>query len=99
MSEAGLFYAKAKAVDVWHKGDERGLDAWVEGLVPREDEVVVRKKYPSGFFGTDLATRLRLLGVDTVVICGVSTSGCIRATALDAMQNGFRPMVRTSFLA
>ena len=93
MSEAGLFYLKAKALDVWLKGDNRRYDAWVDGLVPAEGEVVIAKKYASAFFGTDLATRLRLLGVDTLVICGVSTSGCIRATSLDAMQHGFRPMV------
>jgi nicotinamidase-related amidase len=93
MSEAGLFYLKAKALDVWQKGDTRGYDAWVDGLVPKDGEVVISKKYASAFFGTDLATRLRVLGVDTVVICGVSTSGCVRATSLDAMQNGFRPMV------
>lgn len=93
MSEAGLFYLKAKALDVWLVGDTRGLDAWVDGLVPGEGEIVIAKKYASSFFGTDLATRLRVLDVDTLVICGVSTSGCVRATALDAMQNGFRPMV------
>ena len=93
MSEAGLFYLKAKALDVWLKGDARGYDAWVQGLVPAEEEVVIAKKYASAFFGTDLATKLRILGVDNVVICGVSTSGCVRATSLDAMQNGFRPMV------
>ena len=93
MAEAGLFYLKAKALDVWQKGDNRGYDAWVGGLVPREGESVLVKKYASAFFGTDLSTRLRVLGVDTLVICGVSTSGCVRATSLDAMQNGFRPMV------
>ncbi len=97
MFEAGLFYVKAKALDVWRVGDERGYDAWVEGLVPDlgRGEIVVPKKYASGFFGTDLSTRLRVLGCDTVVICGVSTSGCVRATSLDALQNGLRPMVST----
>lgn len=93
MSEAGLFYLKAKALDVWLKGDKRGYDAWVDGLVPADGEVVIAKKYASAFFGTDFATRLRITSTDTIVICGVSTSGCVRATSLDAMQNGFRPMV------
>lgn len=57
-----------------------------------EDSVLV-KKYASCFFGTDLASRLNAARVDTVVICGVTTSGCIRATAVDAIQNGFRPIV------
>ena len=70
----------------------------MEGLEPRVggqccDEWVVKKKYPSAFFGTTLATDLYTRGVDTVVVCGVSTSGCVRASVLDAMCYGFRPMV------
>lgn len=102
MRDAGLFWAKARALDVFRAGDPRGLGGWVDDeLTPREGggagagagETVVRKKYASGFFGTKLASELACLGADTVVICGVSTSGCVRATALDAMQNGYRPMV------
>lgn len=101
MRDAGLFWAKARALDVFRTGDPRGLGGWVDDeLTPREGdgagagaETVVRKKYASGFFGTTLASELACLGADTVVICGVSTSGCVRATALDAMQNGYRPMV------
>ena len=98
MKDAGLFWSKTKALDVWKVGDGRGLDESVEGLEPivvdvGGDEWVVKKKYPSAFFGTTLATDLYLKGVDTVVVCGVSTSGCVRATVLDAMCHGFRPMV------
>ena len=85
MKDAGLFYTKAKALSVWQKGDQRGLDGWVEGLVPIEQDVVVVKQYASAFFGTSLASTLRTMNVDTLVICGVSTSGCVRATALDAI--------------
>lgn len=94
MADAGLMYTKAKALTVWQKGDARGFDSYVEGLVPEEEESIVVKKMPSAFFGTTLAADLQLLNVDTLVICGVSTSGCVRATTLDAMQHGFRPMVR-----
>lgn len=80
-------------LDLWTEGDERGWSEWVEGLVPEEGETVFSKKYASAFFGTDLKGVLEEMGVDTLVICGVSTSGCVRATTLDAMQNGFRPMV------
>lgn len=59
----------------------------------RPDEPLVYRRYPSGFFGTDLATRLTVRGVDTVVTVGCTTSGCIRATVVDAMQYGFRPVV------
>ncbi|EXJ84723.1 hypothetical protein A1O3_05394 [Capronia epimyces CBS 606.96] len=93
MADAGLYWKKAKALNVWLKGDPRGLADYLEGLEPAEDDVVVVKKYPSAFFGTCLLSELQLLNVDTLVICGVSTSGCVRATTLDAMQHGFRPMV------
>lgn len=94
MRDAGLFWRKAKSLDVFRAGDPRGLGGWVdEELTPAAGEVVVAKKYASGFFGTTLASELACLGADTVVVVGVSTSGCVRATALDAMQHGFRPMV------
>jgi maleamate amidohydrolase len=51
------------------------------------------KKYASCFFGTDLLSRLVAHGIDTVLIAGCTTSGCVRGTAVDAVQNGFRPMV------
>ncbi|KAL4944303.1 Isochorismatase-like protein [Aspergillus oleicola] len=94
MSDAGLFWNKAKVLDVWYVGDERGLAGDLEGLVPDEKggEVVVKKKFASAFFGTGLDLKLKELDIDTLVICGVSTSGCVRATTLDAMQYGFRPM-------
>ncbi|OIW32647.1 putative N-carbamoylsarcosine amidase [Coniochaeta ligniaria NRRL 30616] len=96
MADAGLFWRKAKVLDVWKADDTRGLAACLDGLEPAEEDTVVVKKYASAFFGTTLAGSLQLLNVDTVVICGVSTSGCVRATTLDAMQHGFRPMVVAS---
>ncbi|KAI1261964.1 putative N-carbamoylsarcosine amidase [Xylariaceae sp. FL1019] len=93
MADAGLFWHKAKTLSVWHKDDTRGLDADLEGLSPTDADTIVVKKYASAFFGTSLATELKVMNIDTLVICGVSTSGCVRATTLDAMQNGFRPMV------
>ncbi len=53
----------------------------------------MRKKYPSVFFGTDLFSRLTGAGVDTLVVAGCSTSGCVRATVVDALSYGFRPIV------
>jgi len=94
--DAGLFYKKAKALSVWQKGDERRLYEPLEGLKPGPSDVVIIKQYASAFFGTSLASTLNAMNVDTLVICGVSTSGCVRATTLDAMQYGFRPMVRAS---
>ncbi|KII95689.1 hypothetical protein PLICRDRAFT_70110, partial [Plicaturopsis crispa FD-325 SS-3] len=93
MEDAGLFFRKAKVLTVWQKGDPRGLAHRMEGLEPEAKDVIVVKKYASAFFGTSLASSLQVMNVDTLVICGVSTSGCVRATTLDAMQHGFRPMV------
>lgn len=58
---------------------------------PRDSWLV--KKYASCFFGTDLSARLVSRGVDTLLLAGCTTSGCVRATAVDACQSGFRPMV------
>jgi maleamate amidohydrolase len=60
---------------------------------PRDGEVVITKQYASAFFGTSLASTLTAMGVDTVVIVGLSTSGCVRASAVDALQHGFVPIV------
>jgi nicotinamidase-related amidase len=62
-------------------------------IAPREDEHVVVKRGPSGFFGTHLATLLLSHGVDTVIVTGASTSGCVRATVVDSMSHGFRTIV------
>src|SRR5690606_25767551 len=67
--------------------------AFAPGLEPRDGELVITKQYASAFFGTSLASALRVQGVDTLVIAGVSTSGCIRVTAVDALQHGFVPLV------
>lgn len=56
-------------------------------------DTVFNKTYPSCFFGTDLGTRLVHLGVDTLVIAGASTSGCVRATAVDSCSHGLRTIV------
>lgn len=56
-------------------------------------EPIILKKYASAFFGTDLVSRLNSQQVDTLIITGCTTSGCVRATAVDAVQYGLRPMV------
>jgi maleamate amidohydrolase len=61
----------------------------VAELAPEADDIVVSKTRPSGFFGTDLVDRLRDLGVRDVVVCGGTTSGCVRATVVDAFSHGF----------
>ncbi len=64
-----------------------------ERVVPLPSEAVIVKRAASGFFGTDLAERLRKAGVDGVVVTGLTTSGCVRATALDALQHDFRVLI------
>ena len=62
-------------------------------LEMKSSDSLLIKKYASCFFGTDLVPRLMNQRVDTLIIVGCTTSGCVRATAVDAVQNGFRPMV------
>ena len=56
-------------------------------------DLVITKKYASGFFGTYLASTLTMQSVDTAIVTGCTTSGCVRATVMDALANGFRPIV------
>lgn len=93
MKDAGIQIKKTKTILAWQDGDEHGLDASMPGLEPAPEECVVLKRNPSAFFGTILSSQLHLLNVNTLVICGVSTSGCVRATAVDAACYGFRPIV------
>jgi len=89
--DGGVFAQKVPVVRTFTA--DNPFSEIVSGLeVPDEDTVMV-KQYPSAFFGTELASMLRASGVDTVILVGCSTSGCIRATALDAMQHGFRCIV------
>ncbi len=62
-------------------------------IAPREEEPVLNKLFASGFFGTGLSSALTAAGVDTLIVTGASTSGCVRATAVDALQYGFHPVV------
>ena len=90
-ADGGIFFRKVGALECFVRGNPLGH--YGEGLEPADDEVVVVKQYASGFFGTSLASTLTSLGIDTLIITGVSTSGCVRATALDACQHGFVPIV------
>lgn len=58
-----------------------------------DSDVYLLKRYPSAFFGTDLSSILRKRGVDTVLVMGVTTSGCVRATIIDSFSHGFRTIV------
>ena len=90
-ADGGWFFQKVDALRCF-EGDNP-LGAFAKGIDPRADEVIVTKQYPSAFFGTSLAPTLRAMSVDTCIVCGLTTSGCVRATALDALQHGFIPVV------
>ncbi len=88
--DGGVFYQKVPALKCFDAGSPLG--AFPEGL-QAETDLVVTKQYASAYFGTSLASTLHALAIDTVLLGGFSTSGCVRASALDTLQNGFRPFV------
>ena len=90
-ADGGLFYRRVRSLACFEEGNPLG--EFDPRLAPRAGDHMVTKQYPSAFFGTALATTLRVLGCDTCVVTGFSTSGCVRATALDALCHGFRPLV------
>ena len=65
----------------------------VPELAPEPGELVLEKRFPSGFYGTNLHSYLTRCGIDTVVVTGNSTSGCVRATVVDAVSAGFRVII------
>ncbi|MEV0898804.1 isochorismatase family protein [Actinoplanes sp. NPDC049802] len=90
-AEAPLFAAKVPALKVFADGNPLG--GFAPPLCPAPGEQVVVKHYASAFAGTSLAAWLASHSIDTLLIGGYSTSGCVRASALDTLQHGFRPIV------
>lgn len=90
-SQARIFREKIPALNVLAAGSP--LVRIDERLAPLANEPVLVKFWASGFFGTDLAQRLREAGADGVMVTGLTTSGCVRATALDALQHDFRVLI------
>lgn len=89
----GIFFRKLPALACFEDGRYPEYCVFAAGLEPMPGETVLTKQYASAFFGTVLASTLTALGVDTLIIAGVSTSGCIRATAIDCVQHGFVPLL------
>jgi maleamate amidohydrolase len=91
LSDGGVFVKKIPSLGVLRKGSPNcEIDPRIR---PVAGEHVISKKYASSFFGTDLNDHLRGGGVDTVVITGCTTSGCVRASAVDSLQYGFHTIV------
>jgi len=90
-SQARVFRQRLPALNVLEPGSE-----WVEidpRIAPVSGETVIEKQWASGFFNTDLAQRLEAAGADSIVMGGLTTSGCVRATAVDGLQNDYRVVI------
>jgi maleamate amidohydrolase len=90
-ADANIFTRKVPSLLALTEGNPKG--AIVSALEPVSGELVVRKRLPSAFAGTDLAAWFISRGVDTVIVAGCTTSGCVRASVVDAMGNGFITVV------
>ncbi len=87
--DQGALGAKVPAImNIPTKGYE-----FVEEIAPRDGDVLLPKKHPSAFFGTPLASYLVQLGVDSLVVVGCSTSGCVRSTVIDAFSYNYKVSV------
>ena len=90
-SQARVFRQRLPALNVLEPGSE-----WVKidpRIAPVNGETVIEKQWASGFFNTDLAQRLKDEGADSIVVGGLTTSGCVRATAVDGLQNDYRVVI------
>ena len=90
-ADGGMWVKKAPVMTGLTPGSP--LACFCDGVEPAAGEWVITKQYASAFFGTSLASMLHAAAIDTVILAGCSTSGCIRASAVDAVQNGFRTIV------
>jgi len=86
-ADGGRFYEKVRPLRHFLAGSPMG--DWPSGLEPLENELIISKQYPSAFFGTSLASTLSGMGVDNVILTGLTTSGCVRATCVDSISHGF----------
>jgi len=90
-TDGGAFYAKVPALKVFDAGQD--TQKLAPPLKQHPGDVMVTKQYPSAFFGTSLDATLRHLKIDTLLLTGVTTSGCVRATCIDSISHGFVTLV------
>jgi maleamate amidohydrolase len=90
-ADGGAFYAKVPALSCFDAGKD--TQKLAEGLTVEPQDVLITKQYPSAFFGTSLDSMLRHMKVDTLLLAGVTTSGCVRATCIDSISYGFVTLV------
>lgn len=89
----GLWNEKTGRADAFEFTEDARANEWPESYAPAREDRVILKNKPSGFFHTPLESFLRYDGVDTVFLCGISTSGCVRHTAVDAFSHNLRPII------
>ena len=89
--DGGAFYAKVPALSCFDAG--RDTQRLVDGLAVGPDDLMITKQYPSAFFGTSLAATLQFMKTDTLIIGGLTTSGCVRATCIDSISSGFVTLI------
>jgi nicotinamidase-related amidase len=89
--EASVFRSRLPDLNILKPGSKE--ISFLETLSPNKDETLIEKKFASAFFETSLANHLNQIQVDSVIVSGVTTSGCVRATALDSLQNNFLTIV------
>lgn len=90
-SQARVFRSRLPALNVLEPGSR-----WVEvdpALTPRDGEALIEKQWASAFYATDLAEQLRAAGADSLVVTGLTTSGCVRATVVDGLQYDYPVVV------
>ena len=92
-TKRGVWNLKLGTADTFEYTTDPKADAWPDAYGPREEDVVVLKNKPSPFFGTPLESWLRYAGIDSLVVIGISTSGCVRAGVTDAFNHNFRVTV------
>lgn len=92
-TKRGVWNLKLGTSDTFEYTTDPNADAWPAAYGPREEDVIVLKNKPSPFFGTPLESWLRYEKIDTLIVVGISTSGCVRAGVTDAFNHNFRVTV------
>lgn len=88
--DAGAWFRKSPILKCFTQAP---YNQFCDGVQPEADELVIHKQYASAFFGTSLASTLVANGIDTIILLGCSTSGCVRASSVDGVQHGFNVIV------
>ena len=89
--DGGAFYAKVPALSCFDAG--QNPQRMADGLSVQSSDLLITKQYPSAFFGTSLASTLQFHKIDTLIIGGLTTSGCVRATCIDSISSGFVTLI------